>query len=176
MTIPAIQEKMKAEHEAFLDMFENMKEDDFLYAPAEKWRMGQHLEHIIKSAQPVWMALQLSRADLEKRFGISDHVSVSPEELKASYQSKLSGGAKAPTGFVPEEISYDKRKDYTGKLFKIVEGINSAMKDYSEEELDRYVLPHPLLGNLTLREMLYFTFLHVRHHQQLVEKYLKESF
>jgi len=41
---------------------------------------------------------------------------------------------------------------------------------HSEAALDKYILPHPLLGKLTLREMLYFTAYHVAHHKQLVEK------
>ncbi|MCB9182399.1 MAG: DinB family protein [Flavobacteriales bacterium] len=41
---------------------------------------------------------------------------------------------------------------------------------WSESDLERYLLPHPLLGKLTLREMLYFTLYHVQHHQALVQR------
>jgi hypothetical protein len=34
-------------------------------------------------------------------------------------------------------------------------------------------LPHPLLGKLTLREMIYFTIYHVQHHHKLVQNQLK---
>ena len=34
----------------------------------------------------------------------------------------------------------------------------------SEHKLDRCILPHPLLGKLTLREMIYFTIYHMEHH------------
>jgi hypothetical protein len=37
---------------------------------------------------------------------------------------------------------------------------------FSETQLDQLILPHPLLGKLTLREMLYFTIYHVQHHQK----------
>jgi len=32
------------------------------------------------------------------------------------------------------------------------------------------LLPHPLLGKVTVREMLYFTIHHVQHHHALVER------
>jgi hypothetical protein len=35
---------------------------------------------------------------------------------------------------------------------------------WREEDLDRYRLPHPLLGKLTVREMLLFTVYHNYHH------------
>ena len=39
---------------------------------------------------------------------------------------------------------------------------------WSERALDRYRLPHPLLGRLTVREMLLFTLYHSVHHFSLV--------
>ena len=37
-------------------------------------------------------------------------------------------------------------------------------------DLDAVLLPHPLLGKLTVREMLFFTVYHVQHHRALVER------
>ncbi|MBN8578769.1 MAG: DinB family protein [Cytophagales bacterium] len=48
----------------------------------------------------------------------------------------------------------------------------SKLNRFSEAELDLYILPHPLLGKLTLREMIYFTCYHVQHHQELVKQNL----
>ena len=38
----------------------------------------------------------------------------------------------------------------------------------SQADLDRYRLPHPLLGKLTVREMLFFTVYHNYHHVRSV--------
>jgi hypothetical protein len=35
-------------------------------------------------------------------------------------------------------------------------------------------LPHPLLGKLTVREMLFFTLYHQRHHVAVVERRIAE--
>jgi len=38
---------------------------------------------------------------------------------------------------------------------------------WNESELDGYLLPHPLIGKLTIREMLFFTMYHnLRHASQ----------
>ena len=33
-----------------------------------------------------------------------------------------------------------------------------------KKQLDHYLLPHPLLGKITLREMLFFSAYHIQHH------------
>jgi hypothetical protein len=38
------------------------------------------------------------------------------------------------------------------------------MHTWSEDDLDNHRLPHPLLGKLTVREMLFFTLYHIQHH------------
>lgn len=47
-----------------------------------------------------------------------------------------------------------------------------SIQKYSEQELDQTILPHPLLGKITLREMLYFTIYHVEHHHHLTKNNL----
>jgi len=49
----------------------------------------------------------------------------------------------------------------------------SKLDKFTENELDRYILPHLLLGKLTLREMLFFTIYHIEHHEKLIKRNLK---
>jgi hypothetical protein len=37
------------------------------------------------------------------------------------------------------------------------------------------ILPHPLLGKITIREMLYFTAYHVQHHENIIKRDLKNK-
>ncbi len=43
----------------------------------------------------------------------------------------------------------------------------AALGMWTEQELDEYQLPHPLIGNLTVREMLFFTIYHSLRHASL---------
>jgi len=47
-----------------------------------------------------------------------------------------------------------------------------AITAWGDDALDRYRLPHPLIGKLTLREMLVFTLFHFDHHRDNVARRL----
>jgi len=55
-----------------------------------------------------------------------------------------------------------------GKWQSVVPNLSAAVRRWDEAALDRYQLPHPILGKLTVREMLYFTLYHLGHHAQIV--------
>ena len=61
------------------------------------------------------------------------------------------------------------------KLRRVIEKLSKQIDHYSEQDLDKYILPHPLLGKLTMREMMYFTIYHVQHHQRLIAKNLQKE-
>ena len=48
------------------------------------------------------------------------------------------------------------------------EKLIAKIEKQTESDLDKYILPHPLLGKVTLREMLYFTIHHNEHHLELL--------
>lgn len=49
-----------------------------------------------------------------------------------------------------------------------------AVSLWTEEELDRGQLPHPVLGMVTMREMLFFTVIHNRLHAGDIERALAQ--
>jgi hypothetical protein len=49
-----------------------------------------------------------------------------------------------------------------------IDELVSLVARWPENALDRRLLPHPLLGRLTVREMLFFTVYHNRHHVDVV--------
>jgi hypothetical protein len=58
-------------------------------------------------------------------------------------------------------------------LEKLVASLSARVEGFSEQQLDLLILPHPLLGKLTLREMIYFTIYHAGHHEKQVIENLK---
>ena len=48
--------------------------------------------------------------------------------------------------------------------------LRAAIERWPEAAFDRHQLPHPLLGNLTVREMVHFTLYHQLHHMAVVER------
>ncbi len=173
MKTQEIIEQLRANHQEFINYILLLNEQEYTFAPQNKWTAGQQTEHIIKSVVPVANALAMPLTMLAEMFGQANRPSKSYDELVAKYLSKLAEGGVAPSTFVPENQVFADREKLTQKLSSVVANLCEKVAGFSESDLDSYVLPHPLLGKLTLREMLYFTSYHVLHHQELIEKYLK---
>jgi hypothetical protein len=56
-----------------------------------------------------------------------------------------------------------------------VTALARALEHWTEMDLDRCRLPHPLLGKITVREMLFFTLYHYEHHWAIVAERLGTS-
>ncbi|UOQ74028.1 DinB family protein [Hymenobacter cellulosilyticus] len=168
MTTPQLLEALTAAHEDFAGTVEALGAPDFLLKPPGKWNAGQHLDHIIRGVSRVGGALMLPGMVQGLLFGRTDAPAGSYEELVSRYQQVLAGGFKATEGFVPDEVGADQQRELPEKLRAEVARLVRRAAGYSEQQLDTLLLPHPALGKLTLRQMLYFTLYHVRHHQRLV--------
>ncbi len=170
-----IAELLQTYHGHFIDRLREMNDADFCFAPEGKWTAGQQLDHIIKSAGPVNMAMRLPKFILQWKFGTANRPSKTYEQLVEKYNQKLKEGGRASGRFVPAPVDVASKELLLTKLGTLVNKLSRITQKHSEAALDQYILPHPLLGKLTLREMLYFTAYHVEHHRQLVEKGLQQK-
>lgn len=170
-----IAEHLATNHQVFLEQIDQLSDTDLCYAPEGKWTAIQQLDHIIRSVSPVNMAMGLPKFILKWRFGTANRPSRTYEQLVEKYQRKLLEGGRASARFTPPAIAADQQKILSKKLEKLVKALCLKTNGWSEEDLDRYILPHPLLGKLTIREMLYFTAHHVLHHLEAVNRNLKKT-
>ncbi len=168
-------EAMNENHQRFSNYMNILTESEYLYAMPEKWSAGQQLYHIVRSTKPLILAVRLPRFILKMVFGKANRPSLSFEELVKKYEDKIANGAKATGNFIPPVIGYDKKDVLIHELSLIISKINNGIEHFSEEELDQCLLPHPLLGKITFREMLYFTINHVDHHHYIMDKAIQES-
>ena len=84
----------------------------------------------------------------------------------------LQAGGKAPSSFVPKTIATNQNSQKLVEQFerKHAKFVHKIMK-ISEKQADLCLLPHPLLGKITYREMLYFTLYHIgHHHHSIIER------
>ncbi|MEA5460163.1 DinB family protein [Arcicella sp. LKC2W] len=139
---------------------------DIFYQKKEKWSAAQNIQHLILSVKPLNLAFTLPNFAL-LFFGKLNRSPRNYEEMVEKYHQKLAEG-NVPTGqFTPKEE--DINKDELLKQFRTVnDTFLKKVDEFSEEDLDKYLLPHPLLGKLTLREMLYFTIYHTLHHYKAI--------
>lgn len=162
---------LETNHQAFIQLMESLSAADFEKQVAGKWTPGQQLEHILRSVSPVSLALSLPGFVLRLVFGKANRPSRSYEELVAKYHAALSKGGRASGRFdVKKQVPVAHRNSLLTALRRTVLQLTRLSTQLSDAELDKYILPHPLLGKLTLREMLYFTAYHVLHHQCSVQE------
>lgn len=172
----ALIESMTENHQRFTNYMNILTEQEYLFAMPEKWSAGQQLDHLVRSTKPLILAARLPCFIVQLIFGKANRPSKSYEELIELYLQKIQEGAKATGNFIPPPIGFDKKEKLIKELNSIVSKINKGLNQFSEEELDECILPHPLLGKITFREMIYFTIYHVDHHHYIIDKVLQQHF
>jgi len=135
-----------------------------------KWTPAQHLEHILRSVRPVASVLLLPKWILRWRFGRPDREPRTYAALVQRYQERLATGGTAPARFAPSNIQAKQVEELATALQQVVHSLTHRVRTWTETDLDTTLLPHPLLGKVTVREMLFFTVYHVQHHKRLVER------
>ena len=68
---------------------------------------------------------------------------------------------------MPKDVALADKARLRKELATAVGRLVRRLDRFSEAELDTLLLPHPLMGKLTLREMLYFTLHHVDQHHAI---------
>ncbi|HET6723774.1 MAG TPA: DinB family protein [Chitinophagaceae bacterium] len=150
--------------DAFNNYIEPLSKEQFEATPNGKWSAGQNLDHLIRAIKPLQLAYRLPKFALMVLFGRTNRPSRTFDELVTKYKTKLAAGGKASGPFIPPLISFDKKEALIRKYREQKEKLIAKVERQNEKDLDTYILPHPLLGKVTLREMLYFTIHHNEHH------------
>jgi hypothetical protein len=166
--------ELQEKHQAFTDYLEPMNQSDFLFAPIQKWSAGQQLDHLVKSTKPLLLSIRLPKFVLKLVFGKANRASKTYEGLVEKYQLKLQAGGRASSPFIPPTIDFTQKTALSKELNSIISKLTKGIAGFTEKDLDTIILPHPLLGKITYREMMYFTICHVLHHQALIKKALQE--
>ena len=137
-----------------------------------KWSAGQDLVHLIKVLKIVNIGFTLPKPLLHLMYGVNKNETRSFELLKTLYKNALEGGAKSPTIYIPKPVLFESKNHLIQKHQQLNEAFIDKMNQHSDNALDRYRLPHPILGKVTLRELASFTSFHTKHHLELLRSKL----
>lgn len=155
------------------DYLATLSTEVFFAPQGENWSPAGHLRHLIKTLRAVAGGLGQSRAAL-LLFGRSKSGSRGYEEVVGQYLEALEAGAKAgkygPSDRVPELTPEEWREQLVERWGEAGSELRKTLLGWSEEQLDRYRLPHPLIGKLTLRELLLWTLYHNAHHARRIRE------
>jgi len=144
--------------------------EKFIESINGKWSVGQNLDHLIRSLSPVNQALLLPSFVLRMMFGKPNRSGRKYQELVDRYHQKLSAGGSATGRFIPPAVLWGQKESKVADFNLQKDRMIKRLESWSEEQLDQYLLPHPLLGKITIREMLFFSAYHIQHHLRLLEE------
>jgi hypothetical protein len=156
--------------DALVNFVNQQTKESFIKSIDGKWSVGQNIDHLIRSLSPVNLALLLPYWVLRMMFGKLNRTPRNYQELVDRYHQKLAAGGRASGQFIPPVIAWDQKERKVADFNLQKERMIKRMESWSEDELDHYLLPHPLLGKLTLREMLFFSAYHIQHHLQILKE------
>jgi hypothetical protein len=148
--------------------------EEFFAKIGQAWSPSENVRHLAKSIRPVTKALRLPRFVLRLMFGAPKRESVSYDALRERYLGKLAAGGEAGR-FAPSSSVVSDQQAVLDLQADANKELRAAVVRWTDAALDRNQIPHPLLGKLTVREMLFFTIYHQRHHMAVVDRRRAEA-
>ena len=137
-----------------------------------RWSPAQQVRHLTRATWPLARALAMPRIALALRFGLALRRRSTYPSIVARYEKLLEERPQAGR-FAPDaddSPDEERRAEIMARFRDAVSRLAAASGGWSEGTLDRIRLPHPLLGKLTMREMLWFTVFHTAHHGGQMER------
>lgn len=155
---------LESSFEKMIAFINSLDKNQFELIPNGKWSAGQQLDHLIRSTKPLNLAFRLPGFIFPLLFGKMNRASRTFDELQLRYTATLAKGGKASGRFIPPVINFEDASNKIRTYLKEKEKLIKNIQSFTELQLDTMLLPHPLLGKLTLREMMFFTIFHTEHH------------
>ena len=160
--------RLKKSTQSILRLVEDDKFNRFFIAPKGKWSVSEHIDHLLRSIQPLNKALRIPLPGLRILFGKAGNPPRDFDQIKHEYQNAIEKGAKAKGRYIP--IKKGSKEVLLKNYMKQSEALVKIINLWKDKDLDQYMLPHPFLGKLIIREMLYFSIYHTEIHGKRIEE------
>ncbi|MCP4203625.1 MAG: DinB family protein [bacterium] len=162
-------------HMEIVSFVSELSDREFLEPQGEHWSPAEHLRHLATAVRAVARGMSAPKALLALRFGCTFRGSRGFEEVRELYQAALAAGGQASGPYDPtaREIAGkpDEQRAFVMKRWNQAGGdLDRAIGFWSDRALDRFRARHPLLGMMTIRELLHFTLYHNAHHARRIHE------
>lgn len=146
------------------EFFKNHQED--------KWSTAQQIDHLRKTSKLINRSFYLSKPILWYRFGKLKREEHDYETLEKLFKDKIKVSVlSSPQKLMPGDLSSTSKTELINRYVNTNQKLITSLRGKKEAYLSNYVLPHPILGKLSIREMAYFVAIHTQHHFDLILKY-----
>ncbi|QMU66723.1 MAG: DinB family protein [Flavobacteriaceae bacterium] len=165
---------LENKHLELFDWLEKQSIEKWEQAVEGKWTSGQHILHLTNSIKLLNTTLKTPKFVLKRKFGICNRKVRSYEEVAKRYDERLAESRDKAALFNKNlKIPSKKEKD---RLIITLQIQNKKLQyktnKWSDIHLDTLLIPHPLMGRMTVREIIMWTACHTAHHTHILkEKY-----
>jgi nitrate/nitrite-specific signal transduction histidine kinase len=166
----------KLEIPAFLSVIPT---NQFFDRIGESWSVAHHLQHITNATNRVAQGLA-NPGVLPKR-----EPATPTRDFATLHQTYLDTLKDTPGETLRQfgsRVTLEEHQDldaYKTQLISsfahAISNFNAALETFDEANLETLGMPHPLLGLISTREMVFFTVFHNAHHQNGIQKLLAQT-
>ncbi|MGI8892193.1 MAG: DinB family protein [Bacteroidia bacterium] len=167
-------EKLYKAHNSFLDYMMSLSDEEFNLRYNNKWSASQQLEHINLCLKPLIKIYSYPKIIIRIIFGKTNRNSKPYDLFIAKYEERVAKGTNPPGRFLPKGINIEREAQVKGLTYSLNKLCNQV-SGFTERQLDKLIMPHPMFGKVTMREMLYFTIHHVKHHEEITKRNLRKE-
>lgn len=129
---------------------------------------------LIQSSKPLMKAISMPSWILSYKFGKNNRENRSYQDVINRYHEKLSQNTNIISPFSKnmKEVQIIEIQELLNTFSQLNDKIIKKTKKLKKHKLDINLLPHPLMGRMTLREILMWNAYHTEHHYVILkEKY-----
>lgn len=166
MTKAEVIDILEQKHQTLYDWLRNHPDQDWIKGPEGKWKTGEHIVHLVQSENALNKALRLPKFYLKYKLGTNNRDNRTYDQIVKRYQERLADnpGAVANISRNMPTITLTNKAPYIAKLDKEKKRLIKKFENWTEHDLDTYLLPHPLMGRMTVKEIVIWTAYHTEHH------------
>ena len=160
-------------HQKLYDWLDNQPEKDWIKGPENKWNTGEHIVHLIQSEKTLNKALWIPKFYLKYKFKVNNRENRTYNQIVNKYLSKLEANKNLISNISKKmpEMKISNKKHFISKLDNEKIKLIKKIKKWNENDLDTYLLPHPLLGRMTIREIIMWTSYHTEQHFNILKSH-----
>ncbi len=151
----------------------------FFDGSSEHWSAGHHVQHITSAVNRVAQGL-LNASVLPKR-----EPATASRDFATLHETYLATLKNTPSETLRQLGSRVTLKEFENSdayktqlissFVSAISNFNTALENFDEANLEQLGMPHPVMGLLSSREMVFFIVFHNTHHQNGIAKLLQNQ-
>ena len=157
----------------------DLPDEIFFKRPDTGWSPAENIQHIIKVTRLLGLSFSTPKFLASLMFGEigipAPNMNLVADVYLEALRKGQNSGPFTPSNESTEGDLTKRKKELLANWNKSWDKYSLAIQNWSEEELDKILMPHPFLGKIPAREMYMIGMLHPIHHLEIVRNRIKKE-